>query len=70
MPKHTTSTICAAIAEQEEHIKRVTSCGGVVGVAHSFRTHGTPATPLLTWEQCIACGVTETSEDYYKREQC
>ena len=59
----------AAVAEQEEHIKRSTSCRGVVGVSHKYRTHGRPRGAESIgademWSACIVCGVTRTSADY------
>lgn len=51
----------AAIAAQEEHIKRSTSCSGTVGRAHDFRPHGSPP---ATWSACVVCGLTETPQDY------
>jgi len=59
--------IRAALAEQEEYIKRQLSCGGIVGTAHTFRSHGRKdgdGTIPITWSACIACGVTETGKDY------
>ncbi len=58
-----------AIAEQEEHIRRSTSCQGVVGASHKYRTHGRPkgAESIGSadmWSACIVCGVTETRADY------
>lgn len=52
----------AAIASQEEHIKRVSSCGGVVGKAHRFQYRG--PSDRIPWRQCVHCDVTETKEDY------
>jgi hypothetical protein len=53
----------AAIAAQEEHIRRSTSCRGVLGSSHAFRVFGMPGTDSA-WSQCIACDVTETPADY------
>lgn len=49
-----------AIAEQEEYLTRIQSCGGQGTLrSHSFRRQdGRP------WSQCSYCGVTETAEDY------
>jgi len=59
-----------AIAEQEEHIKRVTSCCGQVGRLHFFRAHGRPGpngsiSGSTMYSACITCGVTESRKDYY-----
>lgn len=54
----------AAIAEQEEHIKRVSSCSGVVGRSHAFRPHGVPARPEVVVSRCVVCEVTATTGDY------
>ena len=59
----------AAITEQEEHIKRQSSCNGVVGQAHHFRPYGKrdktePRNRVSLWSQCTICGVTETARDY------
>jgi hypothetical protein len=58
-----------AIAEQEEHLKRIRSCGGILGRSHAFRPHGRPgpdgSIPMVdVISRCIACGVTETPQDY------
>ena len=43
----------AAIAEQEEHVKRNTSCGGVLGAPHSWDRYSTaPGGP--TYRACLA----------------
>lgn len=57
--------VAEAIAEQEEHIKRVTSCKGVVGMAHSFDTFSMGPSKAKV-RKCWRCGVTETPEDYAK----
>jgi hypothetical protein len=54
----------AALAAQEEHIKRERSCMGVVGLAHGFRRFGNPSNPKVVWSQCIVCNLTETNDDY------
>lgn len=54
----------AALAAQEEHIKRSSSCRGQVGHSHAFRKHGRPGRPPEAWSECIVCGVTETAADY------
>ena len=64
--------IAEAIAEQEEHIRRVQSCRGVsgnlvVGSAHQWRRHGNPRTKAA-FEACVLCGVTRTREDYAARK--
>lgn len=61
-----------AIAEQEEYIRRVTSCGGMVGKAHNFQTFRRPDSPVpvpneITWRQCTSCDVTETRDDYARK---
>lgn len=61
--------IKAAIAEQEEYLKRNKSCMGVVGRAHRFAPHATPSLDGTLHgdalvSRCIACGVTETAQDY------
>ena len=53
----------AAIAEQEEHIKRVSSCMGTLGRSHAFRPHGRPGTAGVVM-RCVVCGVTGSREDY------
>lgn len=55
--------VAAALAAQEEHIKRTLSCGGVVGRAHRYRPHGDPETKAQ-FSACLGCGVTETAADY------
>ena len=55
-----------AIAEQEEHIRRSTSCRGVIGVSHKWGT-STNSQTGATYEACTVCGVTRTSEDYAAR---
>lgn len=61
----------AAIAEQEEHVKRSRSCNGEIGRAHAFRPFGRSGPTIrasrMTWSACIVCGVTETSEDYARK---
>lgn len=59
--------IKAAIASQEEYIKRSQSCGGVVGKAHRFQYRG-PA-GRIPWRECVGCGVTETKDDYERKMQ-
>lgn len=53
-----------ALAAQEEHIKRSTSCLGRMGRSHAYRPHGRPDRPDVVISRCVGCGVTETSEDY------
>ena len=55
----------AAIAEQEEYIKRQKSCGEVLGKSHRFApaAQGWPG----SWTECMVCGVTETPEDYARK---
>lgn len=53
--------IKAAVAAQEEYIKRTSSCRGQVGLPH--RWHTLPA----GYQECKACGVTRTQEDYEQR---
>jgi hypothetical protein len=55
-----------AIAAQEEHIKRSTSCRGVIGTAHHWRKYGNPRTGKA-YEACVVCDVTRTGEDYAAR---
>jgi hypothetical protein len=54
--------IAEAIAEQEEHIKRQTSCGGVIGRSHRWDRFA--AKPGMYYEACWRCRVTRTSEDH------
>lgn len=61
---------CAAIAAQEEHIKRVSACAELAG-PHAFRNFGRrrkdAGGTILgtdTWRECLGCGVTETPEDH------
>ena len=53
--------IKAALAEQEEHIRRSTSCRGAVGAPHDWtrRTVGG-----ADYTACGQCGVTRTHADY------
>jgi ribosomal protein L37AE/L43A len=51
--------VAEAIAEQEEHIKRSTSCQGQVGRAHHFEH-----VPSGLWIECTTCAVTLTRGDY------
>lgn len=60
------SWVAEAIAEQEEHIRRVTSCSGQVGRSHAFRPHGDPADPRLVVSRCVVCGVTATRDDWQR----
>ena len=67
------SWIADAVASQEEHIKRVQSCGGVIGTPHQFATFRGPDSALpvpneTTWRQCRGCDVTETREDYERKQ--
>lgn len=55
--------VTAALRQQEEHIKRSTSCTGQVGRAHAYRAHGNGRTGAA-YSACIVCGVTETAADY------
>lgn len=52
--------IAAAIAEQEEYIKRRRTCNDRPYTNHVFA-------PDRTWSACIHCGVTETAEDYHRK---
>lgn len=69
--------IKAALAEQEEHVKRSTSCQGVIGKSHAFRPHGTPVSReqyaagrrRRLYSACVVCGVTETPRDYEAKQQ-
>lgn len=47
-----------AIASQEEHIKRVTTCQGKPFYAHNW------APGAGAWIECARCGVTKTPADY------
>jgi len=59
-------SIEAAICEQEEHIRRSTSCGGRVGRAHSWDVFSVaPGGPK--YEACGRCHVTRTPADYATR---
>jgi hypothetical protein len=53
--------VAKAIAEQEEHIRRVTSCRDRIGQAHTFRAQTRRG---ITWSECFRCGTTETGSDY------
>lgn len=55
----------AAIAQQEEHIKRNTSCNGVYLQSHSWDWFSPK--PGVRIEQCFRCKVTRTDEDYQKK---
>lgn len=57
--------IKAAIAEQEEHLKRIEGCGGVYLAPHSFDRFA--AAPGVFYRACLRCRVTETREDYAVR---
>lgn len=62
----------AAIAAQEEHIKRWRSCMDTLGRAHTYRDFGVPSADgtiagAAMYRACIVCGVTETREDYHIR---
>lgn len=50
--------IAEAIAAQEEHIKRETSCLGRLYVSHRW-VAGAGA-----WQECERCGVTKSTRDY------
>lgn len=51
-----------AIAEQEEYLKRMRSCGDVLGSAHRWDTFS--AAPGASYEACWRCRVTKTPADY------
>ena len=53
------SPIEAALAEQEEHIKRSSSCKGVPGKAHAYRRARTDPSTGERFRRCIACQVWE-----------
>ncbi len=57
------SEVKAAIASQEEYLKRERSCSGVLGKSHSWRRYGNPAT-RKPYEACVVCDVTRTADDY------
>lgn len=54
-----------AIAEQEEYIKRVHSCMGVLGTPHVWDRFA--AEPGVYYSACTRCRVTETPEDYARK---
>ena len=54
-----------AIAQQEEHIKRSTSCNGVYLQSHYWASYS--PRPGLHIQQCGVCKVTRTDEDYQKK---
>lgn len=54
-----------AIAEQEEYIKRVHSCNGVLGLSHSWERFA--AAPGVYYQACWRCQVTKTGEDYERK---
>jgi hypothetical protein len=60
-----------AIEEQEEHIKRVSSCRGERGVSHSFRMFGTRVghTRKYLYSACVVCGVTEHGRDFLRIQE-
>lgn len=51
-----------AIAEQEEYIRRISSCQGVIGLPHTFERFA--AAPGVYYNACTRCRVTQTREDY------
>ena len=62
----------AAIAQQEEYLKRMAACGGVPYRVHSYREFGVPGPDHTIrrehfYDACIICGVTRTSADYQRR---
>ena len=63
--------IGAAIAQQEEHLRRIQSCTGgdypnaTVGMAHSWEAFS--LRPGVTIQQCWRCKVTKTDEDYQRK---
>lgn len=54
-----------AIAAQEEYLKRMRSCSGILGLSHSWERiageHG-----VYYWA-CHKCGVTRSSKDYSRK---
>lgn len=53
----------AAVAEQEDYLKRVRSCGGQLGMPHSWDTFS--AGPGRSkYRACWRCRATETRADY------
>jgi len=58
-----------AIAEQEEYIKRISSCVGQLGRSHEWGTvwNDEPERAAARWQECVTCGVTKTREDYARR---
>lgn len=61
-----------AIAQQEEYLKRMASCGDVPFREHAFREFGVPGPDHTIrrehlYEACIICGVTRTDADYQRR---
>ena len=65
-------TLAAAIAAQEEHLKRQRFCEGRQYVSHKFETfrpkgEATSVARDSMWSACIVCGVTETPEDYQRK---
>jgi hypothetical protein len=57
-----------AIASQEEHIKRVSSCTGVVGVYHRWAMFDNPKTGK-SYEACSRCSVSATPDDYAIKQE-
>lgn len=63
--------IKAAIAEQEEYLKRMRSCRGQLGLPHRFASFDVKGQRSEAddrpgaWRECIACGATQTDEDYH-----
>lgn len=65
--------VAEAIAQQEEHLRRVRCCSGsreksepVIGLAHSWDQFS-PAPGASPYQACWRCGVTRTLEDWERR---
>lgn len=59
------SWVTEAIASQEEYIKRIHSCSGVVGLPHAWDRFA--AAPGVYYSACTRCRVTETQQDYKRK---
>lgn len=57
-----------AMTLQDEHIKRSTSCTGVIGVYHRWARFENEKTGK-SYEACSRCQVTGTSDDYAIKQE-
>jgi hypothetical protein len=56
-----------AIAEQEEYIRRISSCTGVLGLPHAYERFA--AASGVYYNACTRCRVTQTREDYERKSR-